>query len=436
MERSTVRSGRPSVSSTTARPQLSNLGLGYSIAIALGFLILFASFLLAFYFCFGRGGDYWAGEAVTTASSSGHLSITVPRVLFVAEGSESPKDDAYPSSSAAAACSPVGLDAAAIASYPKVAFSSKAAEADAMCSICLSEYRDGETLRVMPKCRHGFHVACLDAWLSRSASCPVCRSSQGLVERMFSDKKALIREASNVQVILFQGNICRKQDNLQLVMERVHIKKRSNTQKDAAGEIAAELQGTPDFIIGNYSDGNLVASLLSYKMGITHCNIAHALEKTKYPDSDIFWKNFDEKYHFSCQFTTDIIAMNNADFIITSTYQEIAGSGHLDDRSKPILFSMARLDRVKDITGLVEAFAKCAKLRELANLVVVAGYNDVKKSKDREEIAEIEKMHELIKTHKLFRQFRWISAQTNRARNGELYRYIVDTHGAFVQIYS
>ncbi|VAI05837.1 unnamed protein product [Triticum turgidum subsp. durum] len=203
--------------------------------------------------------------------------------------------------------------------------------------------------------------------------------------------------------------------------------------EDAAGEIAAELQGTPDFIIGNYSDGNLVASLLSYKMGITQCNIAHALEKTKYPDSDIYWKKFDEKYHFSCQFTADIIAMNNADFIITSTYQEITGSGHLDDRSKPILFSMARLDRVKNMTGLVEAYSKNAMLRSLVNLVVVAGYNDVKKSKDREEIAEIEKMHELIKTYNLFGQFRWISAQTNRARNGELYRYIADTHGAFVQ---
>lgn len=161
---------------------LSSLGLGYSIAIALGFLVLLASLLLAFYFCFGRGGDrgdYWAGEAATTASSSGHLSITVPRVLFVAEGSESPDDAAgYSSSSAAAACSPVGLDAAAIASYPKVAFSSRAtADADAMCSICLSEYRDGEMLRVMPECRHGFHVACLDAWLRRSGSCPVCRSS-------------------------------------------------------------------------------------------------------------------------------------------------------------------------------------------------------------------------------------------------------------------
>nr|CAD1823334.1 unnamed protein product [Ananas comosus var. bracteatus] len=61
------------------------------------------------------------------------------------------------------------------------------------------------------------------------------------------------------------------------------------------------------------------------------CNIAHALEKTKYPDSDIYWKKFEEKYHFSCQFNVDLIAMNNADFIITSTYQEI-GERHDDIR--------------------------------------------------------------------------------------------------------
>lgn len=96
---------------------------------------------------------------------------------------------------------------------------------------------------------------------------------------------------------------------------------------------------------------------------------------------------------------------------------------------------MARLDRVKNITGLVELYGKCAKLREMVNLVVVAGYNDVKKSKDREEIQEIEKMHQLIKMYDLFGQFRWISAQTNKARNGELYRYIADTRGAFVQVW-
>ena len=39
--------------------------------------------------------------------------------------------------------------------------------------------------------------------------------------------------------------------------------------KDASHEIAGELQGIPDLIIGNCSDGNLVATLLSYKLGIT-----------------------------------------------------------------------------------------------------------------------------------------------------------------------
>ena len=65
--------------------------------------------------------------------------------------------------------------------------------------------------------------------------------------------------------------------------------------EDVSNEIAAELQGVPDLIIGNYSDGNLVASLLSYKLGITQCNIAHALEKTKYPESDIYWRKFEDK---------------------------------------------------------------------------------------------------------------------------------------------
>ncbi|PKI75327.1 hypothetical protein CRG98_004284, partial [Punica granatum] len=107
--------------------------------------------------------------------------------------------------------------------------------------------------------------------------------------------------------------------------------------------------------------------------------------------------------------------------------------GTLSDRSKPMIFSMARLDRVKNITGLVECYAKNSKLRELANIVIVAGYNDVKKSKDREEIAEIEKMHDLMEKYNLDGQFRWMSAQTNRARNGELYRYIADSRGIFVQ---
>jgi len=95
---------------------------------------------------------------------------------------------------------------------------------------------------------------------------------------------------------------------------------------EAEHELVAHLEGRPDLVIGNYSDGNLVASLMTQRMGVTQCNIAHALEKTKYLFSALHWQQHDAEYHFSCQFTADLIAMNTADFIITSTYQEIAGT--------------------------------------------------------------------------------------------------------------
>lgn len=95
---------------------------------------------------------------------------------------------------------------------------------------------------------------------------------------------------------------------------------------ESAREIVAEVGQRPDFIIGNYSDGNLVATMMSHRMGVTQCNIAHALEKSKYLYSDLYWEEHDQEHHFACQYTADLISMNTADFIITSTYQEIAGT--------------------------------------------------------------------------------------------------------------
>ncbi len=67
---------------------------------------------------------------------------------------------------------------------------------------------------------------------------------------------------------------------------------------DAEREVLAELGGRPDFIIGNYSDGNLVASIISQRLGVTQCNIAHALEKTKYLYSDLYWRANDAPVSF------------------------------------------------------------------------------------------------------------------------------------------
>lgn len=122
---------------------------------------------------------------------------------------------------------------------------------------------------------------------------------------------------------------------------------------------------------------------------------------------------------------------HRTDFLIAALSQI---RGYLADRNKPIIFSMARLDKVKNITGLVEWYGQNKKLRELVNLVVVAGLLNASESKDREEIEEINKMHNLIDKYQLKGQIRWIKAQTDRVRNGELYRCIADTKGAFVQV--
>ncbi|CAI0470588.1 unnamed protein product [Linum tenue] len=43
------------------------------------------------------------------------------------------------------------------------------------CSICLGEYQEKEVLRIMPKCGHNFHLSCIDVWLRKQSTCPVCR---------------------------------------------------------------------------------------------------------------------------------------------------------------------------------------------------------------------------------------------------------------------
>ena len=277
---------------------------------------------------------------------------------------------------------------------------------------------------------------------------------------------------------------------------------------DAEREMLAELGGArPDFIIGNYSDGNLVASILAHRLGVTQCNIAHALEKTKYLLSDLHWEDHEAEHHFAAQYTADLMTMNTADFIITSTYQEIAGTGdsvgqyesygsyslprlyrvvsgidcfdpkfnivspgadprvffpyfeearrledlrkeietmvfgspdcafrgRLIDLQKPLLFAMSRLDRIKNMAGLVEWYARNEELRETANLLIVGGRLNPEDSNDRDEREQILRTHWLFDEHDLEGDVRWVEMQTDKNKVGELYRFVADQRGAFVQ---
>jgi sucrose synthase len=277
---------------------------------------------------------------------------------------------------------------------------------------------------------------------------------------------------------------------------------------DAEKEILAEFQGRPDLIVGNYSDGNLVAFLLARRLDVTHCIIAHALEKSKYLFSNLYWQDLEDKYHFSLQFTADLLVMNAANFIISSTYQEIVGTpdsigqyesykcftmpdlyhvvngielfspkfnvvppgvnenyffpytrsedrvesdrrrieemlftledsaqifGKLDDPSKRPLFSMARLDRIKNLTGLAECFGQSQELQDHCNLILVAGKLRVEESTDNEEREEIVKLYRIIEQYNLQGKIRWLGVRLSKTDSGEVYRVIADHQGIFVQ---
>jgi sucrose synthase len=277
---------------------------------------------------------------------------------------------------------------------------------------------------------------------------------------------------------------------------------------DAQKELLAEFQGKPDLIVGNYTDGNLVAFLLARRMNVTHCIIAHALEKSKYLFSNLYWQDLEDKYHFSLQFTADLMAMNAANFIVSSTYQEIVGTpdsigqyesyqsftmpdlyhvvsgielfspkfnivppgvnedvyfpytrteerilsdrqrledllftledptqvfGKLQDPNKRPIFSMARLDRIKNLTGLAECFGKSKELQEHCNLILVAGKLRSEDSTDHEEISEIEKLYHIIDQYNLHGKIRWLGVRLPKGDSGEIYRVIGDRRGIFVQ---
>lgn len=70
-----------------------------------------------------------------------------------------------------------GLDPKLLETIPVVSHSGLESDVDrAECAICLGELEEGESVRLLPNCRHAFHVACVDRWFAGHTNCPVCRS--------------------------------------------------------------------------------------------------------------------------------------------------------------------------------------------------------------------------------------------------------------------
>ncbi|XP_030472627.2 E3 ubiquitin-protein ligase ATL42 [Syzygium oleosum] len=106
-----------------------------------------------------------------------------------------------------------GIDKAVIESLPFFRFSSlKGSKEGLECAVCLSKFEDIEILRLLPQCKHAFHIECIDRWLESHSSCPLCRHRLSVEDPAFFTYSSSMRlwnqssrhEDSNPELLFVQ----------------------------------------------------------------------------------------------------------------------------------------------------------------------------------------------------------------------------------------
>jgi E3 ubiquitin-protein ligase ATL6/9/15/31/42/55 len=107
-----------------------------------------------------------------------------------------------------------GIDKTVIESLPFFRFSSLEGSKEGLeCAVCLSKFEDIEMLRLLPKCKHAFHIACIDSWLEKHSSCPICR-------HRVSAEDPTIFTYTNSMRLMNQSELQREDSNMGLFVQR------------------------------------------------------------------------------------------------------------------------------------------------------------------------------------------------------------------------
>ena len=184
----------------------------------------------------------------------------------------------------------------------------------------------------------------------------------------------------------------------------------------------------PDIIHGHYADAGYVGAQLAKLLGVPFVFTGHSLGRVK--QTRLLEKGSDpdgieKRFHFLDRIEAEEMALEEAALVITSTTQEVneqyeiydhyqpdrmevippgvdldrffppdgpsenAGTEpgeepamartlarFLRDPTRPMILALARPDEKKNFTTMIRAFAEDPRLRETANLVLVAGNRD------------------------------------------------------------
>lgn len=98
-----------------------------------------------------------------------------------------------------------GIDPAVLRSLPVMLYSDvkdhRIGTSSLECAVCINEFEDGDSIRLLPDCSHVFHEECIDAWLASHITCPVCRAVLEKVKEEAAEERIETAEAAVVVVL-------------------------------------------------------------------------------------------------------------------------------------------------------------------------------------------------------------------------------------------
>lgn len=189
---------------------------------------------------------------------------------------------------------------------------------------------------------------------------------------------------------------------------------------DNAVQHISSVGRTPDIIHSHYADAGYVSARLAQTLGVPLIHTGHSLGRVKRQrlmENNVRAEVVESQYNIAQRIEAEEITLGNADLVVASTRQEVeeqysqyenyhpkrmmvippgvdltrfkppepgerpphiaaAVNKFLRDPDKPMVLALSRPDERKNMATLVRAFGENTDLREVANLVLIAGNRD------------------------------------------------------------
>ncbi len=236
-----------------------------------------------------------------------------------------------------------------------------------------------------------------------------------------------------------------------------------------------EVGRLPDIVHSHYADAGWVGSHLAGLLGVPLVHTGHSLGRVKFRrlmNTGMGRQAVEKRYNITQRIEAEEIALDTAALVIASTRQEVEQQYSLYDNysprsmivippgvdlrrfhpphrgwkeppikrevrrflrdvRKPMILAISRPDARKNIATLIRAYGQSERLRELANLVIVAG--------TRDDIETAEKEARSVLTELLLEIDRWdlygsvAYPKTHKPDDiPDLYRLAAQTKGIFI----